>query len=189
MFKTNKISNNVYEIENFLTNEELNEVYKIIKNTPEKDWFDESLNNENKTSDFWLGKNLYFKTNNIFNLINDKMKNLLESYSYYPDKLHLKRYMKGDFIKPHTDQWIPDLPYYIGYGFCLYYNNNYSGGELDYPDLKITVKPKANALYIHGGEVLHGSLPVLDDNIRYFSTVFIHGTKEFPTILKKELFV
>jgi hypothetical protein len=31
MFKINKISNNVYEIENFLTNEELNEVYKIIK--------------------------------------------------------------------------------------------------------------------------------------------------------------
>jgi hypothetical protein len=189
MIKINKISNNVYEVENFLTKEELGEVYKIIDNTPEKNWFDESFKNDYKTTDFWHGKNLYFKTNNIFDLINNKMKNLFESYSYYPDKMHLQRYKKGDFINYHTDQWISELPYYIGYGFCLYYNDNYAGGELDYPDLKITIKPKANTLYIHGGEVLHGSLPVLDNNIRYFSTIFIHGTKEFPTTLKKELFI
>lgn len=186
--KINKLYDDVYEVEEFLTEQELADVYTIINNTPEEDWFDEESRNENNTSDFWYGKNLYFKSENVFNLINQKMKNLFESYSYYPEKTHLQRYKKGDFIKHHADQWIPDLPYYIGYGFCLYYNNDYLGGELDYPDLKITIKPKANTLYIHGGHIVHGSLPVLDDTTRYFSTVFIHGTEESPTRLKKELF-
>lgn len=186
--KINKLYDDVYEIENFLTEEELSEVYKIINDTPESEWFDEESRQKHQTSDFWFGKNLYFKTNNIFDEINEKMRNLFESYSYYPDNMHLQRYKKGDFIKHHADQWIPDLPYYIGYGFCLYYNDDYEGGQLDYPDLNITVKPKANTLYIHGGHIVHGSLPVLNDKIRYFSTVFIHGTEELPTKLKGDLF-
>jgi Rps23 Pro-64 3,4-dihydroxylase Tpa1-like proline 4-hydroxylase len=136
------------------------------------------MKKEQNIPDFWFGKTLCFKDKNIFDDINEKMKNLFESYSYYPDKLHLQRYKKGDFITHHADQWRTDIDYYIGYGFCLYYNDEYTGGELDYPDINITVKPKSNSLYIHGGHIVHGSLPVLDDTIRYFSTVFIHGTEK-----------
>ena len=184
----NKLYDDVYEIRDFLSKEELDAVNYIINNTAEEDWFDEEAKKRNEIPDFWYGKHLHFDTENVFTAINNKMKNLFDSYSYYPEKLNLSRYKKGDFIKHHADQWIPDLPYYIGYGFCLYYNDNYEGGELDYPDLNITVKPKANTLYIHGGHIVHGSLPVLNDKIRYFSTVFIHGTEELPTKLKGDLF-
>jgi hypothetical protein len=186
--KINKLYEDVYEIEEFLTEQELADVYAIINSTPEEVWFDELSRKQNNTPDFWHGKNLYFTSENVFDSINIKMRDLFESYSHYPEKTYLQRYKKGDFINYHADQWIPNLPYYIGYGFCLYYNDDYLGGELDYPDIKIKVKPKANSLYIHGGHIVHGSLPVLDDKIRYFSTVFIRGTEEFPTILKRELF-
>ena len=179
-----KLHEDVYEIKNFLTAEELREVYRIIDSTKEEDWGDENTD----ASDFWYGKNLDFKTENVFDTINEKMKNLLQSFHYYPSKMILQRYKIGDHIKPHTDQWIPDLPYYIGYGFCLYYNDDYEGGELEYPEIGLKIKPAANSLYIHGGNVLHGSTPVLNDRIRYFSTVFVRGTEEEPTILKKELF-
>jgi alkylated DNA repair dioxygenase AlkB len=179
-----KLHDDVYEINNFLTNEELDEVYKIINNLKEEDWFSEEEDNK----DFWYGKNLEFYTKTVFDKINDKLESLFESYSFYPTKMLLQRYKKGDFIKPHTDQWIPDLGYYIGYGLCLYYNDNYDGGQLEYPDLGLTVKPKKNSLYIHGGHILHGSKPVLSNDIRYFSTVFVHGTDEKPTKLKKEIF-
>lgn len=185
----NKVSNDVYEIENFLSQEEIFEVNKIISNTPEEDWFNDTDKNQDSTPGFWYGKNLRFKTKNIFDSINNNMKNLFESYSYYPGELFLQRYKKGDYIKQHRDQWLPDLDYYIGYGFCLYYNDDYAGGELSYPELNIVIKPKSNSLYIHAGHIMHGSLPVLDDKTRYFSTVFIRGTKESPTILKKELFL
>jgi|694.fasta_scaffold18221_15 hypothetical protein len=184
----NKLYDDVYEIKNFLSKEELDAVNFIIQNTPEEAWFDEEAKKRNEIPDFWYGKHLRFNVDNIFTDINNKMKNLFDSYSYYPEKLGLNRYKTGDFMTHHADQWIPDLPYYIGYGFCLYYNDNYDGGELDYPDLNMTIKPKANTLYIHGGHIVHGSFPVLGDRIRYFSTVFIQGTEEFPTILNKELF-
>lgn len=186
--KISKLHDDVYEIQDFLTTQELSDVFLIIQKTPEEAWFDGRTKDNDGAVDFWFGKNLFFKERTVFDSINEKMRNLLDSYSYYPPSMHLQRYKKDDFIKHHADQWIPDLPYYIGYGFCLYYNDDYQGGELDYPELEITIKPKANSLYVHGGHVVHGSLPVLSDATRYFSTVFVRGTKESPTILKKELF-
>lgn len=182
--KINKLYDDVYEITNFLSEEELGQVIKLIESTPEESWYPKEVD----SSDFWYGKNLHIHDPSILDTVNSKMESMLESYHYYPNKTLLQRYKKGDFIKYHTDQWIPDLPYYIGYGFCMYYNDNYEGGELHYPDLDIVVKPKANSLYIHGGHILHGSLPVTDDRIRYFSTVFVRGTESEPTRLKRELF-
>jgi hypothetical protein len=60
--KINKLYDDVYEIEEFLTEQELADVYTIINNTPEQDWFDKEVKNENNTPDFWFGKNLYFKS-------------------------------------------------------------------------------------------------------------------------------
>ena len=184
----NKLHDDVYEIQNFLTQQELLDVYSIIQNTPDKAWFDEQMKEKHNIPDFWFGKNLYFTEKTIFDSINEKMKSLLISYSYYPSSMHLQRYKKGDFIKHHADQWIPDLPYYIGYGFCLYFNDEYLGGELEYPNLNILVKPKPGSLYVHGGNVVHGSVPVLDNGIRYFSTIFVRGTSEKPTRLNGGLF-
>lgn len=186
--RISKLHDDVYEIRDFLTTQELSEVSYIAENTPEEAWFDDRMREKYEIPDFWFGKNLYFSEKTVFDSINEKMKSLLVSYSYYPPSMHLQRYKKGDFIKHHADQWIPDLPYYIGYGFCLYFNDDYSGGELEYPDLGILVKPQAGSLYVHGGNVVHGSLPVLGDGIRYFSTIFVHGTKESPTRLDGELF-
>lgn len=184
----NKLYDDVYRIQNFLTQQELLDVNSIIQNTPEEAWFNDQNNKKDDILDFWFGKNLYLTQKTVLNLINEKIKSLLVSYSYYPASMHLQRYKKGDFIKHHADQWIPDLPYYIGYGFCLYYNDDYQGGELDYPELGIREKPKSNSLYVHSGNIVHGSLPVLDDAIRYFSTVFVRGTKESPTKLNPNFF-
>lgn len=187
--KVIKIHEDVYKIEDFLTEEEFVAVKEIINNTPEESWFDEQVRVEQSIPDFWFGKQLHFvNQKTVFDDINNKMRDLLESYSYYPGSLNLSRYKMGDFIKPHTDQWLPDLGYYIGYGFCLYYNDDYEGGELEYPELGLALKPKANTLYIHGGHILHGSLPVSNDSIRYFSTVFIHGTEDMPTRLRGDIF-
>jgi hypothetical protein len=186
--KITKLHEDVYEINDFLTSQELEEVYKIINNTDEEAWFSKDTAKDKDFSNFWDGKNLELKEETVLDKINFKMESLFESYSYYPGKILLQRYKKGDFIQPHTDQWNPDLPYYVGYGLCLYYNDNYEGGQLEYPEIGLIVKPKENSLYIHGGRVLHGSKPVLSDDIRYFSTAFVRGTDEQPTRLKKDIF-
>lgn len=186
--KINKLHEDVYEINDFLTKEELDEVYSIINNLKEEDWFSEETAKDKDFYDFWNGKNIEFKEKTVFDTISEKMKGLFESYFYYPSNLLLQRYKISDFIKPHTDQWNPELPYYIGYGLCLYYNDDYEGGELEYPEIGLVVKPAANSLYIHGGNVLHGSTPVKNDKIRYFSTAFVRGTEDQPTRLDRNLF-
>lgn len=186
--KINKIYDDVYEIENFLTESEFEEVKKLINSFSEEDWNNEEMRVKNQIPDFWFGKQIVFNEENIFSKANKKMESLFASYSYYPLGMILQRYKKGDFIQHHADQWRTDIDYYIGYGLCLYFNDDYEGGELDYPDLKITIKPKANSLFIHGGHIVHGSLPVLSDDIRYFTTVFVRGTTELPTKLNPELF-
>lgn len=186
--KINKLADDVYEVLDFLTENDLSEVYVVIDSLSEDDWFSDKTPQDKDFYDFWNGKNIEFDHATIFDSINEKMMSLFDSYHYFQKKLPLQRYRTGDHIKQHRDQWNPDLPYYIGYGFCLYYNDDYAGGELEYPELNIKVKPKSNSLYIHGGNVLHGSLPVLDDKVRYFSTTFIRGTGEEPTILRKDMF-
>ena len=94
---------------------------------------------------------------------------------------------KNEAIGQHRDNDTTPQGYYLGWGLVIYYNDNYLGGEINYPELDITIKPKAGSALLHGGEVMHGSLPVLSDDIRYFSTIFMRGNDEHPTILNKDL--
>ena len=182
-----KLADDVYQITDFLTEEELSQVNLFINNITEDMWFP-GEKKERDDSDFWYGRNMNTASVPAFSVINEKLKDFLDSYFYYPAEIMFSRYTEGDYMKEHRDEWKDDFPNYIGYGFCLYYNDDYEGGELDYPELGIKVKPPANSVCIHGGNVLHRSLPVIGDKVRYFSTKFITGTAESPTRLKSEMF-
>jgi hypothetical protein len=183
-----KLHEDIYEVADFLTKQELKEVFEIIKNISEQDWFSEDTFLNQDQANFWYGKTIDFEGDTIFPVINKKIKDLFESFSMYPDNTCLQRYEPGQSIKYHKDVWNVATPLYVSYGVLLYYNDDYLGGELDYEDLGLVIKPKENSLYIHGGNILHGSRPVLGDKSRYFSTAFVYGTKDKPAKLKKELF-
>jgi hypothetical protein len=188
-----RLHEEVYIINNFLLPEELKDIYKMIDEASENDWFNENNKIKYHLSDFWFGKSLMpdFDKTNIFETINQKIYSLFDSYFDNSNKLHLKRYLNGDFINYHSDRSdysIGNSGQNIAYGVCLYYNDDYLGGELHYPDLDIISKPIANSLYIHSGKTIHGSLPVIGNIPRYFSTSFIYETSSIPAILNKELF-
>jgi hypothetical protein len=186
--KITKLHEDIYEVADFLTKQELEEVFQIINKASDQDWFSEdTLLNQDPTS-FWYGKTIDFPGNTIFSAINKKIKDLFESFSLYPDNTCLQRYEPGQSIKYHKDVWNINRPLYVSYGVLLYYNNDYLGGELDYEELGLIIKPKENSLYIHGGNILHGTRPVIGNKSRYFSTAFVYGTKDEPAKLKKELF-
>jgi predicted 2-oxoglutarate/Fe(II)-dependent dioxygenase YbiX len=182
-----KLADNVYQITNFLTEEELSQLDSVIQNIEEDMWFP-GEKKEKDDSDFWYGKNLNLSSESIFSTINEKLKAFLDSYFYYPPEILFSRYTEGDFMQEHRDEWKHEPESYIGYGFCVYYNDDYEGGELEYPELGIKIKPLANSVCIHKGDVLHRTLPVIGNKVRYFSTQFITGTPNSPTILRKELF-
>ncbi len=186
-FIINKIADDVYEIENFLDQYELDLILDIIKNAKPEDWLgtDEGTN----FYDFWHDKSFYLYDHKELckKTVFDKVDYIFSSYLFCEKDLKISRFRRGDQIKAHRDNDTTPQGYYLGYGLVIYYNDDYLGGELDYPELGITIKPKPGSALLHGGEVLHGSLPVSNDAERYFSTIFMRGNDERPTILNKDL--
>lgn len=186
-FIINKIAEDVYEIENFLNKDELDLILSIVSNTKKEDWID-----PNQISDeynLWYDKSLflYDYKDMAQSLVFDKVDYIFPSYFFCEKDLKVSRFKMGDQIKQHRDNDTTPEGYYLGYGLVIYYNDDYIGGELDYPELGITIKPKAGSALLHGGEVMHGSLPVLNDVSRYFTTIFMRGNDEHPIILNKDL--
>lgn len=175
-----KISPDLYEIENFISDEELNEIMNFINTLEEKDWyFDDS-------DDFWNGKRTQYEEG-MLKKLTKRVNGILET-NIDNTGLAIQRFKKDEYIKEHRDYWIYDLDHHIRFGLVLYLNDNYEGGEIYYPELDIKIKPKSRSLFIHGGNILHQSMPVISDSIRYFSTCFFRGTKERPVLLNKEMF-
>jgi hypothetical protein len=183
--KINKISPDIYEIEDFVSIDEQKEILDFCKNLEEDQWW-LSFSDEYKEG-FFYGKQYNGEKPSIFKTIDERVDSLFNSILYF-GSVALQRYKKGEQIQVHKDYWLYDLDYHIRYGICIYYNNDYEGGELYYPELGITHKPKARSLVMHGGNITHESLPVTSDDLRYFSTAFVRGSEESPVVLNKELF-
>ena len=183
-YKIAKLSDQVYEIQNFITEDELDQVMQFVESRNSVDWDSETQ------YEFWSGKTLkpnLLKEDNIFDLINQRAKTLF-SGDFDLTGISLQRYMMDDALGEHTDD-------HEGHrvngekvfcGIVIYYNDEYEGGELNYPNLNIVHKPRSRSLVLHGGEILHGTLPVKSNSIRYISTMFVkHKLNEVVHLNKK----
>jgi hypothetical protein len=183
--KINLLSPDIYEIEEFISVDEQTTILEYCKNLDEAEWW-ESLSEKHKKS-FFYGKQKIEALHSIFHEINKKVENLfddvLEVYG-----LRLMRYYSGDAVELHTDYWDKEADVYLRYGIVLYYNDDYLGGEIEYPELGIVHKPKARSLIMHGGNIPHQTKKVTSDGYRYFSTCTVPGNVNKPVILNQELF-
>jgi hypothetical protein len=102
--------------------------------------------------------NLFFEN---FDLIE---KVYLESYgvrSTWHDTYAILKYGKGQFFTNHVD----DHPDYHRRVSTIYYlNDNYTGGEINFPRFNITFKPKANQMILFPSTYVynHSVSPVIE---------------------------
>lgn len=75
------------------------------------------------------------------------------------------KYKEGQFILPHID-YAKEMPRKIT--MVYYPNDDYEGGELDLPNIGITLKPKGNTMVIFLAE---------PEDFRHASKKIISGTK------------
>jgi hypothetical protein len=187
--KANLLSPDIYEIEDFVSIEEQSEILNYCNSLDESKWW----SSDSTMSDFFNGKSSIEKTPKIFENIDKKIKNLFFDF-HNINSLTLLRHLDSHFMLPHVD-WSQEYfkstdtynDPYIRYGLILYYNDDYVGGALNYPNLGIVHKPKARSLLIHGGHILHGTTKVFGPT-RYFSTTFVFGTKINRVKLNKNVF-
>lgn len=180
--KVNRLSPDIYEIEDFVTIEQTNQVLEYCKSLEESNWW-----HEEQKETFFYGKQKWGKLPEIFDEIDQNAKNLFSS-ALDIGNIALQRYLDNEPMRLHRDYWLKDLDYYIRYGIVIYYNDDYEGGEIEYPELGIVHKPKARSLVLHGGNILHGPKRLIGDGSRYFSTSFVRGSADSPVLLNHSIF-
>jgi len=186
-YKIAKLSDQVYEIQNFITKEELDQVTQFLSLRDESDW-----NASDVQYDFWKDKVLdrkFIFPDSKFMDFYSRICNLF-SGKFEVTGINVQRYKKDDSLGEHTDDHDGHRlnNQKVFYGAVLYYNDDYEGGELKYPDLDIIHKPKKGSLVLHGGSILHGTTPVKNDITRYMSTVFVKHQVGEEVYLNKEIF-
>lgn len=180
--KVNLLSPDIYEIEDFVSVEKQEKVLEYCKNLEESNWW-----HKEQEGTFFYGKQKFGELPELFDEINKNVNKLFSEYANF-GKIALQRSLDHEPLQTHRDYWLKNLDYYIRYGIVIYYNDDYLGGEIEYPELNIVHKPKARSLVLHGGNILHGPRKVNDDVVRYFSTAFVRGTADNPILLNSELF-
>jgi hypothetical protein len=180
--KAKLLSPDIYEIEDFVSIEQETKVLEYCNSLQESDWW-----HEEQKETFFYGKQKLGELPDVFKEIDANVQNLFSSVDYIGN-VALQRYLDKEPMQVHRDYWIKDIDHYIRYGIVIYYNDNYIGGEIEYPELGIVHKPKARSLVMHGGNILHGPRKVEGNTPRYFSTGFVRGSVERPAILNQDIF-
>lgn len=174
--KMNKIYEKIYEFENFISSQECDLIIKNIECVDESNW-------HNGSHGKVLNKH-QVEIEELREKITKKIKSIFVSYSrILGENTNIQKISVSDgSMSFHVDN-VYDTD--VKYGMVLYYNSDFSGGELEYPDLNIVYKPKSGSLLIHDANYSHGVRPV-QSGIRYISTYFVEGTQDVPVIINLE---
>lgn len=173
-------SENIVELENFMTEQEVNFLDKAARSITIWD-VTESHKNENGTitydAEYWkdrvcstpsLNKNNPEIVPKIIDLYN-RLQPIIENFfkvKIKPTGQTIVKWNPGQFQLPHADKELHsgpdagspnDFPNY-DIASLFYINDDYEGGELYFPNQKIQFKPKKGAAYFFPGDMnyVHG---------------------------------
>ena len=195
-FVVEEIMDKVLLVKNYMSEEEIKEVFNIIDNTKEEEWFIEYTKNlkrfclekfgrddvENlvKEGKFeithgWQDKNFNIAKTKLSKKLHDRLHKVIEKSD---NNLELaafgtiQRMQEGVELKSHIDQHTDPS---IQYATILYLNDDYTDGELVFKKNNMLVKPKPGSLIIFPGndEFEHGVNFVGKGPIRYVLVGFI----------------
>lgn len=173
--KVNKLHEQIWEIEDFLSNEELTVLLSVAKDSPESFWY------QDESPEHWKGKVLMATDvlmddpiyGEFMELLDIKVSNIFINYTKVLGISSIMRYRPGEGKGVHRDnEGEQDLNNV--YGLVIYLNDDYEGGELYYPTIEYSIKPKKNSVLIHYAGLEHGVNDVIS-GIRYVLTSFVEG--------------
>lgn len=161
MSNVTKLDQNILMVENFLSENIFNDIGRLISESTEDDWF-------NKKDNYRFYKQLNLP-DNIKSYLADSVKEYVSEDYDLVGLNGISRMFAKDSMANHRDEaGRPAL-----YGFVIYLNDNFEGGELYYDKKNILYSPSKNSLIIHPTteEYTHEVL-VIKSGIRYTITGF-----------------
>jgi hypothetical protein len=181
-----KIGEEIYLYENFVSNDQCNEITEIIKNIPDQ-----------KLQPVWPDKNI-LQTHPIKEIyfIGKKISYMIPKGMFLGESSVATILRKGSHWDPHSDvddfseieedalSYVEGTPYkeknLSVYGTVVYLNS-FEGGEIYYPTQGITHTPKPGDLLIHSSGPLcfHGVKPLISES-RYSYSNHIYKKVRTP---------
>lgn len=86
----------------------------------------------------------------------------------------IKKYDPGKEIVSHADRKKGDKSHTFDWTVLIYLNDDYTGGELYFDDLDISISPSAGSIMFFSTDELHTAKKVLAGN-KYFIFLYIHS--------------
>jgi hypothetical protein len=198
---------NIVELENFMTNEEVEFLNNFIRSNTIWDITETHYNDEGTViydADYWKDRvitkpNIEKANPKVSIIINNmvaRLKPIVDDFfkvNAMPTNPAMVKWLPGQFQMPHADKELHvgedagkpnDFPWY-DLASLFYINDDYEGGELYFPHQDIQFKPKVGAAYFFPGDMnyIHGVTEV-KSGIRYtvpfFWTILEHTGDSRP---------
>ena len=164
---------NIQYIEDVLSQEDHAVLLNYAKNADswkEQPWLARMIESEN------LPKEVFEILNKTFELVYKKSTDLygVAINPFHKSALHLVKFVVGFYLVPHVDTLSSEGNHIAS---VYYINDDYTGGEIDFPDHNLKIKPKANSLIIFPGNenYLHAVHKIVN-NDRYSSAMWFQFT-------------
>lgn len=200
-------SDNIVELENFMTPEELDKLRTFAKNNTVWDKTESHSDEDGVVTydaDYWKDRvathqSLMLADPEIPEIIATlvgRLKPVIEEFfrvKANPTSPAVVKWLPGQLQQPHADKELHegngigpgeskpnDFPYY-DLASLFYLNDDYEGGELYFPQHNIKFKPKPGAAYFFPGDknYVHG-VSVITSGIRYTCPFFWTITEHVP---------
>lgn len=153
--------------ETWKASNDLNTIYGAVKMIKS-----DSVNIE--SSDKKINQNTLYIINSITMAVEMCFNKYIDGHSLNKEKymldlsyLPIKRWDTGSNMGPHSDSSysFPKLAFTA----ITYFNDDYEGGEIEFPEKNIKIKPKAGSTIIFPSNLIHSVKTILNGN-RYMST-------------------
>ena len=152
-------------VESFINEDERMELLCEAFSAGKQQWYGNSVAQQS----YWDGKKLPYISKTT-KALDSRISNYFIDYETISPFHSIQRIPADDFMGEHNDKNTP----HNTYGCVAYINDDFDGGELVFPRLNISIKPKAGMLIVHASEEPH-MINTVRGKDRYMITCFVYG--------------
>lgn len=191
----------IFVVKNFLAEDEISAIEKQLSSMSEEDWskkYTESLysfiereygvktieeaqelGHDIRIDENWVDKNALLEDPATVKSITDRLSKLFEKFSdlEFQGIGSIQRQYEGTMLSYHVDSLSNPA---VVFANVVYINDDFTGGELHFPNIDITYRPERGALIVFpsADDYLHGVLPVGPGPTRYVLPAFVNRKGE-----------
>ncbi len=194
-YEVEELDHEIWKVPNFISKEDIQKIFDFVATLTEEDWLGhymnhlrdkaeqefgtrdvEALQKEGKmeiTFD-WADKNIMMRDQEIINKVNEGIREII-SYDpnlYFTGAGTIQRQYEGSDLKVHVDNHVDP---YVAYAAVIYLNDDFSYGELIFPEQGLEIKPEPGTMmmFSSGETHPHGVNPPGPGPLRYVLPCFI----------------